>query len=177
MVFIQDATNNDLNRATVDYMAEVFDLYLALQHANIPAEFIDEVDLSPQGLKPYRVLYVTEPNIPVEGQQGIVNWVRDGGTLCSISGAGQDDRYDEPCDVLSRATGIQEQPRSRMLFCISVTLLSRLTYSAISSVPSRLIPYRPCVSVHHTTSRLATLTAYLGSRRSDDEASGIQRPI
>jgi len=33
---IQDATNNDLNRHTVDYMAEVFDLYLALQHANIP---------------------------------------------------------------------------------------------------------------------------------------------
>jgi hypothetical protein len=35
---IQDATNNHLNRATVDYMAEVFDLYLALQHANIPVE-------------------------------------------------------------------------------------------------------------------------------------------
>ena len=112
---IQDATNNDLNRATVDYMAEVFDLYLALQHANIAVEFIDEDDLSPQGLKPYRVLYVTEPNIPVEGQQGIVDWVRSGGTLCSVSGAGQGDRYDEPCDVLSQATGIQEQPRSRLL--------------------------------------------------------------
>ncbi len=112
---IQDATNNDLNRATVDYMAEVFDLYLALQHANIPADFIDEDDLSAQGLKPYRVLYVTEPNIPVEGQQGIVDWVRAGGTLCSVSGAGQGDRYDEPCDVLSRATGIQEQSRFRML--------------------------------------------------------------
>ena len=112
---IQDATNNDLNRATVDYMAEVFDLYLALQHANIAVEFIDEDDLSPQGLKPYRVLYVTEPNIPVEGQQGIVDWVRAGGTLCRVSGAGQGDRYDEPCDVLSQATGIQEQPRSRLL--------------------------------------------------------------
>lgn len=41
---------SDLNRATVDYLAEVFDLYLALQHANIPVEFIDEDDLSPQGL-------------------------------------------------------------------------------------------------------------------------------
>jgi hypothetical protein len=112
---IQDATNNDLNRATVDYMAEVFDLYLALQHANIAVEFIDEDDLSPQGLEPYRVLYVTEPNIPVEGQQGIVDWVRAGGTLCRVSGAGQGDRYDEPCDVLSQATGIQEQPRSRLL--------------------------------------------------------------
>ncbi len=112
---IQDATNNDLNRATVDYMAEVFDLYLALQHANIPAEFVDEDDLSPQGLKPYRVLYVTEPNIPAEGQQGIAEWVRAGGTLLTVSNAGQRDRYDEPCSVLSRATGIREQSRPRLL--------------------------------------------------------------
>ena len=67
---IQDATNNDLNRAAVDYMAEVFDLYLALQHANIPAAFLDEDDLTAEGLKPYKVLYVTEPNIPEEGQEG-----------------------------------------------------------------------------------------------------------
>ena len=112
---IQDATNNDLNRATVDYMAEVFDLYLALQHANIPVEFVDEDGLSPQGLKSYRVLYVTEPNIPAEGQQGLVDWVRAGGTLVTVSGAGQRDRYDEPCAVLSQATGIQEGRRSRLL--------------------------------------------------------------
>jgi len=112
---IQDATNNDLNRATVDYMAEVFDLYLALQHANVPVEFIDEDDLSPQGLKPYRVLYVTEPNIPAEGQQGIVDWVSVGGTLATVSGAGQADRYDEPCAVFSQATGFQERSRPRLL--------------------------------------------------------------
>jgi hypothetical protein len=112
---IQDATNNDLNRATVDYMAEVFDLYLALQHANIPVEFVDEDDLSLAGLKPYSVLYVTEPNIPAEGQQGIVDWVRAGGTLATVSGAGQRDRYDEPCAVLRDATGIQEEPRPQLL--------------------------------------------------------------
>jgi hypothetical protein len=112
---IQDATNNDLNRATVDYMAEVFDLYLGLQHANIPVEFIDEDDLSPQGLKPYRVLYVTEPNIPVEGQQAIVDWVRAGGTLAAVSGAGQCDRHDEPCTVLRQATGVREQAGPRLL--------------------------------------------------------------
>ncbi|MDB6031112.1 MAG: hypothetical protein JWM16_1450, partial [Verrucomicrobiales bacterium] len=41
-VAIEDATNNHLNEHTVDYMAEVFDLYLALQHANIPVDFVDE---------------------------------------------------------------------------------------------------------------------------------------
>ena len=69
---IRDATNNQLNRATVDYMAEVFDLYLALQHANVPVDFVEEDDLSAEGLKDYRVLYVTEPNIPVEGQRGLI---------------------------------------------------------------------------------------------------------
>jgi hypothetical protein len=112
---IDDATNNHLNRATVDYMAEVFNLYLALQHANIPVEFVDEDDLSLQGLKPYMVLFVTEPNIPVEGQQGLVEWTRAGGTLVTVSGAGQRDRYDEPCSVLSQGTGIQEQARERLL--------------------------------------------------------------
>jgi len=112
---IRDATNNHLNRATVDYMAEVFDLYLALQHANIPADFVEEDDLSQRGLKPYRVLYVTEPNIPAEGQQGIAAWVRSGGTLVTVTGAGARDRYDGPCRILADLTGIEERPRERML--------------------------------------------------------------
>jgi hypothetical protein len=119
---IQDATNGHLNGSTVDYMAEVFDLYLALQHANIPVDFVDEDDLSPEGLKPYRVVYATEPNIPVEGQRGLAAWVRGGGTLVTVSGAGTRDRYDEPCTVLAEFSGIQEQPRERMLIANARTL-------------------------------------------------------
>jgi hypothetical protein len=120
---IQDATNNHLNRSTVDYMAEVFDLYLALQHANIPVEFVDEDDLGPEGLRPYRVLYVTEPNIPAEGQQGLLAWVRGGGTLVTLAGAAQRDRYDEACTLLHDATGIHQEPRPRLLVADARTLL------------------------------------------------------
>ena len=49
---------------------------------------MDEDDLSPQGLSAYSVLYVTEPNIPVEGQQGIGEWVKAGGTWSTVSGTG-----------------------------------------------------------------------------------------
>jgi Beta-galactosidase trimerisation domain len=112
---ISDATNTNLNGATVDYMAEVFDLYLALQHANIPADFVDEDDLSEKGLKPYKVVYITAPNIPEEGQRGLVDWVKAGGTLITVKGTGQRDRYDEPCDVLSQGLGIKEFPRDRVL--------------------------------------------------------------
>jgi hypothetical protein len=112
---IQDATNTDLNGKTVDYMAEVFDLYLALQHDNVPVDFVDEDDLTPKGLEAYRVLYATAPNIPTEGQEGISQWVRAGGTLVTITGAGTYDRYDEPSRILSNLSGIREEPRERML--------------------------------------------------------------
>ena len=110
-----DATNTNLNGATVDYMAEVFDLYLALQHANIPVDFLEEDDLTAEGLSPYRVLYVTEPDIPAEHQRGIANWLRAGGTLVTVSGAGQYDRYHEACSILAEATGIREERRERLL--------------------------------------------------------------
>ncbi|MBM4040938.1 MAG: hypothetical protein FJ290_20760 [Planctomycetes bacterium] len=112
---IEDATNNHLNRRTVDYMAEAADLYLALQHANIPVDFVDEDGLTWRGLAPYKVLYVTEPNIPEEEQRGIASWARAGGTLVTVTGAGARDRYDEPCPILSRLTGIEEAPRERLL--------------------------------------------------------------
>ena len=98
---ISDATNTDLNRSTVDYMAEVADLYLALQHANIPVDFIEEEDLSPSGLAPYQAVYVTEPDIPEEFQKELVAWVEGGGTLIAISSAGAKDRYDEPSSILA----------------------------------------------------------------------------
>jgi hypothetical protein len=114
-VKIQDATNTQPNRATVEYMAEAADLYLALQHQNIPVDFADEEDLTPQGLTPYRVLYVTAPNVPEEGQRAIAGWVRAGGTLVTVTGAGTRGRYNEPCPVLSDFTGIAEEPRQRLL--------------------------------------------------------------
>ena len=96
-------------------MAETFNLYLALQHANIPVDFVEEDDLSPEGLAAYRVLYVTEPNVPVENQRGLVEWVKHGGTLVTVSGAATRDRYDEPATVLSEATGVADVDRVRML--------------------------------------------------------------
>lgn len=119
---IRDATNTNLNGSTVDYMAEVFDLYLALQHANVPVDFVEENDLSPEGLNDYRVLYVTEPNIPVERQRGLTEWVKRGGTLVTVSGAGTRNRYDEASSLLSEATGIVEQPRDRLLVADTKTL-------------------------------------------------------
>lgn len=112
---ISDATNHNLNGSTVDHLAEVFDIYLALQHANIPVDIVDEDDLSPEGLKRYKVVYATSPNIPAEGQTGVAAWVKAGGTLVTVSGTGQADRYDEPCTILADALGVHEKARPRLL--------------------------------------------------------------
>ena len=112
---IQDATNTDLNRQTVDYWAELFNLYRALQHANLPADLVDEDDLTDEGLRSFRVLYVTAPDIPVEGQAALVRWVESGGVLVMTCGAGGFDRYHEPTRVLAKGLGYTETAPSRQL--------------------------------------------------------------
>ena len=92
------------NTATISapvYLTEAFNLYRVLQRANVPADFVEEDDLSPAGLAPYRVLYVTEPNIPAECQKGLSAWVQNGGTLAMSLGAGTFDRYNDPCTILT----------------------------------------------------------------------------
>jgi hypothetical protein len=77
--------------------------------------FLDEDDLTAAGLRPYRVVYLTAPNVPREGQAALLEWVRAGGTLVTISNAASADRYDEPCSLLAEATGLREEPRPRLL--------------------------------------------------------------
>ena len=84
------------------YLAEEANVYRALQKANVPADFVEEDDLSPKGLGSYKVLYVTEPNIPAEFQKGLLAWIQGGGTLAISQGAGAADRYNDPCDILAK---------------------------------------------------------------------------
>lgn len=112
---IYDATNTNLNGRTVDYLAETFNLYTALQYANIPTDFVEDIDLSPAGLKNYKVVYLTEPNVPEEYVAGVIEWVKQGGVLALTSGAAQADRYDQPSTLMNELSQIAEQPRGRML--------------------------------------------------------------
>jgi len=123
---IDDATNTNLNARTVDYMAEVFDLWLALMHSNIQVDFVDELDLL-SGLPTYRVLYVTEPNVPRECQEALADWVKRGGTLVTVSGAATRDRYDEPLDLLRKVRGLSEKERPRVV----VPLVSHLDKAGV----------------------------------------------
>jgi hypothetical protein len=113
---IVDATNVNQNNATTGYMAEVYDIYLALMHANIPCDFVDETDLLDQKLLAnYKVLYVTAPNLPSECLTSLKKWVAAGGTVVTTFGACTADRYDEPSADFQSWAGIKvdepAQPR------------------------------------------------------------------
>lgn len=112
---VAGAADSSFNNRTVGYMAEIYDLYRGLQQQNIPADFVAEDALTPAGLKGYKVLYVTEPDFPQEYLPALLQWVNDGGTLVSVSGAFTADRYDNPMMAFQQASGIVEAQRPRLM--------------------------------------------------------------
>ena len=59
---------------------------------------------------------MTEPNIPAAGLAGLAAWVRNGGTVVSVSNAGIADEYDTPSTILSGLNGVTEQERNRIVW-------------------------------------------------------------
>ena len=99
----------------MDYMVGIYALFRQLQQvANIAVDFLDEDDLTAAGLSPHKLLIITEPDIPIEGQTALVHWLHAGGHVMTTPGAGAFDRYHQPSDTLSAATGVLEMPRERL---------------------------------------------------------------
>ena len=105
------AASNNLNSQNLDYMIEEFDEYLALQMSDIPTDFVSEDELTDGTLNKYKVLYISEPDIPSEGQKAIEQWVRNGGTLAMAPGTAQGDRYDESANILALLAGTPPHQR------------------------------------------------------------------
>ncbi|MBS3761750.1 MAG: beta-galactosidase trimerization domain-containing protein [Planctomycetes bacterium] len=112
---IVDATNTHMNARCSEYTAELFDIYLALMHSQIPVEFISEEQLSWGSIDHLKVLYVIEPNVPIEAQKQLSEWVKRGGTLVTTSAAASADRYNQSTDVLGGIRGVIETSRKRLI--------------------------------------------------------------
>jgi len=112
---IVDATNTNMNAHCAEYTAELFDLYLALMHNQVPVEFISEEDAIYGPLMQFKVIYVVEPNVPVAAQQRLASWVKAGGVLVTTSRAATADRYNEPTTLLDEVRGVVEGPRERLV--------------------------------------------------------------
>ena len=109
----------------MDYMVGVYAIFRQLQQvANIAVDFVDEDDLTAEGLAHFKLLIVTEPDIPDEGQSALVKWTKTGGHLVTTTSAGAFDRYHQPSKVLSSATGVVEAPRARLMVPYASTITS-----------------------------------------------------
>jgi hypothetical protein len=92
---IEDETNNNMDGRTTEYMAEVHGLFALLsQSYDFPIDFIDEDDaMNATRLSArFRVVFVTEPSLPVESQAALAAFAAGGGTVVLTRGAAMLDR-------------------------------------------------------------------------------------
>jgi hypothetical protein len=147
---------------------EVTRLFLALKNANVPVEIIHEDDLSTvTGLARYKVIFLTEPNLPARAQKSLRIWVeKAGGTLATVAGAGSRDAYDLPSKFLSDTTffGFQETitPSNK---AVAVHLENDKT----------AIPYGISTLAAGTSDGLAGLGIKIVGRFSDKSPAVLQR--
>jgi hypothetical protein len=102
-----------------DYTVETYGIYLALTtDSNVLVEFIDEdALLEPERLAKYKLIVVTQPNVPAAGQTQLLQWAtQSGGTLLTTSNAASADEYNAPSTTISDTMGIQEINRGRRTF-------------------------------------------------------------
>ena len=125
---IVDATNPDLNKKCAAYTAEMFDIYLALMHRQVPVEFVSEEDVIAGAIDHLKVIYVTEPNVPEEAQKRLAAWVKKGGVLVTTSQAATLDRYDMSSTILDDVRGIKEDSAAAKMVFGSVLKTSTVAW-------------------------------------------------
>ena len=90
------------------YQTERIDLATALSHAGHRVDYIDETDILGGALttRGYRVLYLTDPNLPTACAHVISDWVSNfgqdlnGASLAVLPGAAVEDEYGNPSSGL-----------------------------------------------------------------------------
>jgi hypothetical protein len=82
-------------------------LWTALRHAQVPVDVVVEDDLVDGSAGRYRALFLAADRLSRAAAQGLLAWVRDGGTLISMAGGGLRDEYDEPLATLLPVYGLR----------------------------------------------------------------------
>ncbi|QDA59516.1 hypothetical protein [Hymenobacter jejuensis] len=111
---LMDVTNADMYSGRMGYQSELYSLFLALQHSAVPVRFVDEQKLTEPDFKTVKVLYLTAPDLPAESATALLQWVRDGGTLVTVAGAAEFDRYHQPMPMLLQAACVAPATAVRM---------------------------------------------------------------
>ena len=99
------------------YTADQFGFYLALAiHGGTQVDFLDEdALLNSTVMAAYKVVFVTEPNLPKAGIQQLAAWATAGGRLVLSGEAAMADEYNVTGETLSLLTGCSMTPFPRRL--------------------------------------------------------------
>ena len=92
--------------------------------------------LDAAALSAFKVLFLTEPDLPLAGGAALLKWVSAGGTLVTVAGAGQFDEYDEPNPNFQTGLlgkGLVEKPKARSIASPANTVNGTLS----AEVPSK----------------------------------------
>lgn len=116
---LDDGAQPDIYAYTVDWMVDQMGLYEALQHMNVPVDWLDEEDcIDGTILGNYSVIYVTGPNVPERAQVNLGAWAQTAGhVLVTSCGAGAKNRHNDPLSAgvssLNALGGITESAHTR----------------------------------------------------------------
>ncbi len=87
--------------------------YLALRHANVAVDVVDEEDVVAGELRLRKVAYLSGEQLDSRVVPVLVKWVKEGGTLVLAAGAGTRDELNRPSDALDKGLGIMRGPLKR----------------------------------------------------------------
>ncbi|MCC6444430.1 MAG: hypothetical protein IT210_13375 [Armatimonadetes bacterium] len=90
-------------------------LWLALRHAQIPVDLITDDDIIEGRAASYKVLYLAGSELQRKAAMALRRWVRQGGFLVGIAGAGLWDEYRRPMETLKLVYGITTHTLDRQL--------------------------------------------------------------
>jgi len=83
-------------------------IYLALQHKQIPVDFVDEFEVEKGILKNYKVAILSSQYLRKSTKQAILNWVNNGGNLWVDCIPATGDEYGQKCEILLPVIGIKD---------------------------------------------------------------------
>jgi hypothetical protein len=97
------------------YQADQFGMYLSLAvHGGVPVDFVDEVAAkNATVMATYKVLIITEPNVPKATIEALAAWVDAGGALVLSGGAAVADEYNTTDETFAQLTGCKLDVFSR----------------------------------------------------------------
>ncbi|MCX7705764.1 MAG: beta-galactosidase trimerization domain-containing protein [bacterium] len=102
--------------------------WLALNHRQIPVDFISEQTLAEKGLTGYKVCYFSGRNIMPEAAEKLQQWVKNGGILFMTAGAGSSDHYNRPIDILDDILPVKRETLQEIqTYLLSGRFLDRLS--------------------------------------------------